>query len=267
MFAYNDLTKNLRNIGMKKGSIIIVHSSYKSIGDVEGRAETVVQALINTVGIEGTILMPTFTYNFWAEDGDVFDKENTPSKTGVITEVFRNFPQVERSNHPTHSVAVYGEYKESLIEAHNDSTALGKNSPFHLASKLGGYIILIGCSFTSCSLIHTAEILGNVFYKDIFYFPAAHKKSSPYAKVKKGNKIIKVLLQETPCCAESFYKLEPVALKENKLQYGKVGNAKTLIIKSDDLLNLAINKIKDEPEFLLCDKGKCGICDFRRRRR
>ena len=101
----NCLLNDLKRIGIKRGDIICVHSSLKSIGEVDGGANTLIDTLLNVVGEEGTILMPVFTYSFVGnKDAQPFDIKNTGSKTGLVTEIFRKRKGTKRSNHPTHSV-------------------------------------------------------------------------------------------------------------------------------------------------------------------
>ena len=44
------LTKDLSDLGIQKGSILMVHSSLSSIGIVEGGANTVVDSLLSLLG-------------------------------------------------------------------------------------------------------------------------------------------------------------------------------------------------------------------------
>ena len=62
MSPYNscDLTCDLRRLGVEAGDILFVHSSFKSLGPVEGGAESVIQALEDALGPEGLLLMPSF---------------------------------------------------------------------------------------------------------------------------------------------------------------------------------------------------------------
>ncbi|MED1448875.1 AAC(3) family N-acetyltransferase, partial [Bacillus pacificus] len=53
------ITNDLRKLGLEKGMTVIVHSSLSSIGWVSGGAVAVVEALMNVITEEGTIIMPT----------------------------------------------------------------------------------------------------------------------------------------------------------------------------------------------------------------
>ena len=131
MISFDILIKDLINLGVKKGDVLVVHSSLKSMGKVDGGANTVIDALIEVVGKEGTILFPALTYSPCYSTLK-FDVKNTPSCVGYISEVFRNRPDIIRSFHPTHSVCAFGKFAKEITKDHFiDDTPVGENSPFH----------------------------------------------------------------------------------------------------------------------------------------
>lgn len=257
MWTLDSLINEFNKIGIEKGSKIIVHSSFKSFGEVENGPQTIVNALISAVGENGLILMPTFSFSFENENGksEIFDKNKTPSRVGIITEFFWKTQGVVRSEHPTHSVALYGNDKDKILKDLPKS-ALGKNSAFYKVAMMGATIYHFGCGFKSSSLIHTGEILSDAFYKEIFSFSGV--KNS--ALIKKGEEIVSVPLVESPGCSASFDKLEPLAIEQKRL---KILNDKLKVkyIKAKDLLDLTIDVLRKDPTFLLCEKGTCEVCD------
>ena len=52
-----ELIDQLHSIGVNEGDSLLVHSSLSKIGYVEGGAQTVVEALLETVGKNGNLLM------------------------------------------------------------------------------------------------------------------------------------------------------------------------------------------------------------------
>ena len=117
-----DIVTALKQIGVKRGDILLVHSSLKSFGmDVEGGAETVISALKETLTQEGTLVMPTFSQKNFQTVYKDWSLER-PSDTGYITEVFRLQAGTLRSDQATHSVAASGRYAKEITEGH---TAFG----------------------------------------------------------------------------------------------------------------------------------------------
>ena len=99
------LAQLVERCGVGRVSLLIVHSSMKALGLIEGGPEDVVWAIQTAVGVGGTVLMPVFTA---PEPSGIFRLDATPSRTGLITETLRTAPGVLRSHHPTHSVAAWG---------------------------------------------------------------------------------------------------------------------------------------------------------------
>ncbi len=152
MLSRSDLVNGFRQSGIQPGATIMVHTSYKSLGGVEGGAETVIDALLDLVGPEGTVLFPTFNFQSWTEF-HYFDILETPSKMGIITELARLRPQALRTPHPIYSFAVLGRRREEFA-ACDDVEAYGPNSVFALFHRTNGTILSIGLDFNSTFSMH-----------------------------------------------------------------------------------------------------------------
>src|SRR5262245_56502432 len=100
----SEIVKALQSAGIKSGDTLMVHSSLKSFGEVDGGPETVIDALLEAVGPQGHVVMPTLTATFSreAETGLAFNPRKTPSRVGIITDRFWRRPGAVRSAHPTH---------------------------------------------------------------------------------------------------------------------------------------------------------------------
>ncbi len=156
------ILNNLRKLGLKEGDVIFVHSSLTSIGYVGRGAETVIDALIETVGPGGTLAMPSFSYAGsmleTLERGLVFDPKRSPSVVGAITEAFRKRQGVYRSIHPTHSVCAWGAKAEWITAGHEKaSTNFGPGTPLHKIMEEGGLIVGLGVDFGPVTFVHIIE--------------------------------------------------------------------------------------------------------------
>lgn len=110
-----DLKHDLAAMGLTGNETILIHSSMKSIGPVEGGADTVLDALMEFFA-EGLLLLPTHTWRFINEENRVFDVRRSPCCVGILPELFRQRPGVVRSLHPTHSMAAYGKGAAAYLE-------------------------------------------------------------------------------------------------------------------------------------------------------
>lgn len=145
MLRFDELVAGIQKSGLGDGDTVMVHSSYKSLGGVEGGAETVIDALVESVAPNGTVLFPTFNFESWTET-HYFDVRETFSRMGVITELARWREDAIRTPHPIYSFAVLGKHKDEF-RACDDVEAFGDNSVFALFHKLNGMIFSIGAEF------------------------------------------------------------------------------------------------------------------------
>lgn len=156
MYSYEEILAGFRKIPLTDSRIILVHSSYKSLGVVEGGAEAVINALLEWVGTEGTVLLPNFNFQSWTET-HYFDVRETLSQMGIISELGRLRPQAVRTPHPIYSFTVLGKQQKEFT-ACDDVESYGPNSVFALFHKLNGLNVSIGLDWNSTfSMIHYVE--------------------------------------------------------------------------------------------------------------
>ncbi|WP_035187189.1 aminoglycoside N(3)-acetyltransferase [Alteribacter aurantiacus] len=178
-----------QSLGIKKGDILIVHSSLSSLGWVSGGAQAVVEALIKTIGDEGTLVMPTQSGDlsdpmhwgapavpreWWQTIRDTmppFDPHLTPTRSmGRIVEVFRTHPDVIRSYHPQHSFAAWGKQQDWMKE-HSLSFGLGPTSPLQKLYDHEAKVLLLGVGFENNTSFHLAEYMLHKPVEDVSSAP------------------------------------------------------------------------------------------------
>jgi len=113
MLTFEQLVEDFQKLGVAEGDTLLVHSSYKSLGEVDGGPQTVVRALEAALGTNGTLIMPTFNFDF--NKGVPWDVRKTRSKMGALTEVARMDPRAKRVFHPFYSFAILGKHAEMLV--------------------------------------------------------------------------------------------------------------------------------------------------------
>ncbi len=107
------IVRGLRELGLQQGDIVVCHASLSSFGKVAGGAATVVDALLETVGKTGTLLMAT------ASSGTPYDFRNSPSHMGAITEEFRKRRGAVRSMNPCMPASALGPRAEEFVANHH----------------------------------------------------------------------------------------------------------------------------------------------------
>ena len=160
-----DITRAAKELGVKEGDIVLVHSSYKSLGEIDGGAETVIQGYLDAVGEEGTLVFPCFTQKNFEKAYETWHIDK-PSDTGYLTNYFRTREGSVRSDQATHSVAAYGKMADELTKTHGHTakrwgnmgdTPFAPDSPWEKMYNMNARIILQGVSAASITFRHYAE--------------------------------------------------------------------------------------------------------------
>lgn len=244
-----ELIEQFKATGLKQGDTVLIHSSMKSFGYVEGGANTVVRSLNAAIGKEGTIIVPTLTGR--REDSKAcppeYDTLNTKSWTGIIPETVRNMEGAIRSLHPTHSAVAIGSRKLWVTSGHeNSKSPCDENSPYYKNAVIKGYIVLAGVDQESNTSIHSCEEIAAVPYhlqKDVLDI---NIKGYDGSQITVTNRLHNWEKPET-----NFNKLDELFEKKGIMKKYMVGNSLLRLINAQDMFDFTINLLKKDPHFLL----------------
>ncbi len=160
-----DVTKDniiagLRELGISSGAGVMVHSSLSSFGHVEGGAQTVIEAFMEVLTPEGTLMMPSFNHGGAFAEGapGYYDPLETPTTNGTIPDLFWRLPGVYRSLQPTHAFAAWGHDAERYTKYHHRTITMGPESPLGLLQADGGFGVFVGVDYASNSFHHVVEM-------------------------------------------------------------------------------------------------------------
>ena len=146
----------LKSLGIQHGDVLLVHSSFKTLGPVPGGIETVIRALEQSIGPTGTLLFPALSY--MQQPHHIHDTRHTPCCVGAMPEYFRQRKGTQRSLHPTHSLCGMGHHIDVLFADHPlDDTPCGPHSPFRNMIDLGAKIAMLGCGLRPNTTMHAIE--------------------------------------------------------------------------------------------------------------
>jgi aminoglycoside N3'-acetyltransferase len=141
-FNTGQLLDHLSKLGLRKGAVVLIHSSWDEFYNYTGTINDFIDGIINYIGKEGTLLMPA--YPLLRKPNSVFDICKTPTVASLIAEEFRNYPGVKRSVN-IHSVCALGPLSDYLINEHHLSvTSWDEKSPYYKLANVNGIVLTFG---------------------------------------------------------------------------------------------------------------------------
>jgi aminoglycoside 3-N-acetyltransferase len=247
MIRYHDIEKGLRELGLKNGDTLLVHSSLCSFGSVEGGPDTVIQALLDVIGSRGNLVMPTLSFSSINEQDPFFDVNETPSDCGIVTETFRKRPGVIRTVHPFSSAAVFGPDASYLAEDHAP-TPCGIDSPYYKVYKLRGYSLFMGVGFKSNTLFHVAEEIETPPYMRYKFFQDVKVKTASGHVI--TGEFARYDCYQTGIVRE-LERMEQVFRARNVIREWVVGQSRFTLISASDNVGISCEILRNNHQFFL----------------
>lgn len=240
--SYEVILSTLKAAGIKDGDALLVHSSLSKIGFVEGGAKTIVNALEESTGENGTLLMPAFPAEGRNLDyllaNPIFDVVNTPSRMGAITEYFRKLPGTYRSIHPTDSICSRGKDADWFTSGHlNMHRPYAENSPFRRLCDRKGKILMLGTTLNgACTNLHTLEdafdhFLYPVYMPELFTVDVLDQHGQ--------KRTVQTFVHNPEWSAKrNADALKPLFIREGVLKEFKLGKADCMLIDAAKMLEV-----------------------------
>lgn len=257
MLTRPQIAADLERLGLRPGDTVVLHSSLRSLGKLEGGPEAVIFALIDVLGKSGLLIFPTFTYRT-----QVFDPTTEPARTGLIPETARHWPGAVRSWHPTHSVTAVGRDAADLCAGHEHKGGFELDTPLDRAAQRGGYVLLLGVGHNTNSTIHVGESHAGVPYLDVPFSGDAFT----CARVLAPTGPIDITIRQPPGCSKAFGSVERPLRERGAVRDGKVGEAIVQLVRSKAVIEATVGILTANPAALLCTDPHCYRCTQARTR-
>lgn len=242
------LVSDFHALGLRAGETVFVHSTLSRIGNVEGGAAAVVEALLEVLGDAGTLAVPTIPYRgsmrAYLEAAQPFDVQATPSLMGAISEAVRRHPRAVRSREPSHPVAAIGAQADFLIREHQQSRSpCDEHSPYYRLKAVEAWYLMLGVDFHACTLLHGAEEIARVPFLDLdtLYEIPCRDHDEGY--------VARIACHSAPLPA-NFTAIEPALEARGLLKRGFVGCAECRLARASDILDTAREELDRNPYFL-----------------
>ncbi len=225
----------------------MVHSSLGRIGWTVAGPLSVIRALLDILGWEGTLVMPAESPHVsdpsnWddvrvkADWHDtirahlpVFDPRTTPTTMGAIPEAFRTYPGTLRSGHPMLSVCANGRLASIITSEHSLDFGEGRGTPFEKLYDLDAEILLLGVGFDRCTCLHYAESLVPARRTTVHRFPLVRHGKRAWV--------------ESPNMANDDGVHFPIVGEQfaasGMVRSGRVGSADAMLVRARQLVDFA----------------------------
>lgn len=244
IYNKQQLKKDLQEMGLKATDALMVHSSMKAIGPVEGGADTVVDAFMEYL-TEGLLMMPTHTWKQMSEEHNIFDPETEPACVGIIPNIFRTRAGVVRSFHPTHSIAAYGVGAREYVCGEDElTTPCGPGGCWDRLRNINAKILLVGVTHARNTFIHSIE--------EVFDVPERFTERPVEFKIKKPDGTLKAVSmyrhynRHTAHISESFDKMLEGYETTGAAKKVKLGAAECILCDAAKLFEVTGKILKQE---------------------
>jgi len=243
MHTKESLMEQLQTLGIDPAGTLLVHSSLKSMGPIEGGADTVLDAYEEYMK-DGLLVLPSHTWSYINASNPKFYVEESPSCIGILPELFRKRPGVIRSWHPTHSVAALGkDAAEFTADDHRFDTPCARGSSWGKLLDRKATILLVGVDLRRNTFIHGVEEWADV-----------------PGRLTDGHELLYTVLPdgtEIPVpsrrhCglswSEHFWKVDEVLERKGVMRKGRLGDAVVRVCDAAGVAEVITSMLKVNPD-------------------
>jgi aminoglycoside 3-N-acetyltransferase len=245
-----ELVRQLAQLGVRPGGVLLVHTAFSAVGPVEGGPEGLIAALSAALGPAGTLVMPSMT----DDDENPFDARATPCLgLGVVADTFWRLPGVLRSDNP-HAFAARGPAALELVAPHPLDAPHGPGSPVGRIERRDGQVLLLGVGHESNTTIHLAESLAGVRYR-----------RPKHVTVRDGAGLRRLDYPEIDHCCENFARVDGWLDAAGGQARGRVGRAEARLARAHAIIAAVVPRLRADETAFLHPLGVDPECDEARR--
>jgi aminoglycoside 3-N-acetyltransferase len=248
----SQLASDLSALGVTQGQFLMLHSSVKAVGAVMGGPNVILQAILDTVGADGTLMMyagwqdiPDFVLDLPTQARQAYYDEHPPfdpataravREHSILAEFLRTWPGAQRSLNPEASMVAVGALAAQVTQDHPLDYGYGAGSPLAKLVERRGKVFLLGAPLDTITLLHYAENRARMAHKNIIRYQCPILRN--------GQKVWVDVEDYDTGEGHGDYTFEQIALDylaEGRGQRGRVGNAESFLFDAADLVEFAIS--------------------------
>lgn len=241
----------LQHMKIPCDGVLMVHSAFKGFSRDGYEAAEVLKSLVTYMEL-GTLLMPTMSWRYVKINQPYFDELETPSNTGILSELFRQTYASFRSLHPTHSVAGCGKLLPEILGKHHHSmTPCDHLSPFAQLVNYDAYILMLGVGMDCCTLIHHVEesIAPN-------YYVRPQSETELYQCRNRFGRISTVQLRRHLFLPRNYWQFQDKLAAIGELHVFRCDNAICIGFPAKALYQQVTHVLQNKPDAIIANQGQ-----------
>jgi len=248
------LVDDLRSLGIERGDLLHAKVSMHSIGWVEGGADAVLQAVLQVLGPQGTLVSDAFVaahpLPLSREAARRLSDERSPTYAGAFCTAMIEHPDMVRSRHPIQKGVAIGALAERLMLDHTaDSPAY---DPLHELAQAGAKHISIGRKVVGVGTTHVAQNLLGLRQR--------HAQIGVNYRDGRGE-VVLFRKNWAGGCGNGFPRFIPLYREQGAiLAEGRVGRAWSMVTDMGRTLEVELERLRQDATFFLCDDPACVSC-------
>jgi aminoglycoside 3-N-acetyltransferase len=255
------MVRGLRDLGVRHGGVLMVHARMSALGWVVGGSQTVVEAMLEALGPDGTLMAYTgweddpWGLAEWPEQWQRAYKEELPPfdpqlsaadpDMGRIAERIRTWPRALVSTGHVFRMAAIGPRAEWLTADQPWDYPQGPGSPLAKLVEAVGQVLMLGAPLDTLTILHHAEALvdsphrrpvryaiplsdgSRVMWRQVEDFDTSSRGAFPY----EGH---------VPDGVDAFAVIGEAALQAGCGKRGRVGEADSALFEARPLVRFAV---------------------------
>lgn len=260
------LADDFAALGLQAGQTVLVHSSLKRVGGwICGGPPVVIQALLQVLGADGTLMMPTHSSDntnpanwqnppvpesWWPiirQQMPAYDPATAPTRMmGILPDTLRYWPGAIRSHHPIGSFTAVGKHAAYLTENHILEPMFGDETPIGKLYALDGHVMLLGVGHGNNTSLHLAEYRAT--------FPGKAYQTEGTAMLVNGQRqwvefeMLALEDEDFPQIGADYEKINHAKL-DHAVTIGHIGQAETRFFKQCPIVDFAVTWMQTKRDF------------------
>lgn len=241
MQTAESLEEQLQAMGMMPDDCVLIHSSYKAVGEFDEGPSGLIKALMAYFK-DGLLVFPTHTWRQINSQNPLFDPLTEPACVGLLPNLFMAQPGVHRSLHPTHSVAAFGREAASFVAGDERlDTPCGRQGCWGKLLDQQAKILFLGATLKTNTFIHGVEEWNQV--------PGRLTPDREALQIKLPTGVLAAPQhRHIGDVSQHYDKLYQPFVARHLIREGQIGAARSFVIEAQPVFDFVSDLLKREPD-------------------